>query len=80
MASAPVVARDVVTLVYTATIVLKIAFINVFTVFAVSLKACFTRARVGALSVLTNSVDVTPVTLICALILTLWTGDALASI
>lgn len=45
-ASTAVIARYVVTFVYTATIVFHITFINVFTVFSVPFKACFASALV----------------------------------
>lgn len=45
-ASTAVIAGYVVTFVYTATIVFQITFINVFTVFPVPFKACFTSALV----------------------------------
>lgn len=46
MTSAAVIAWYIVALMYTATIVLQVAFINVFAVFSISFKSCSTRAFV----------------------------------
>lgn len=84
--SASVIAWYVVALMHTTTIVLQVTFVYVFTMFSIPFETCSARALVRALSCLTNSINVTAITSLCARIChysptsILWKRCALATI